>query len=190
MIDWKNEKPEIEVLSWENFPYEQLNIPLDELYGYLNRGKIFFKPQIWDFIWEYGRSSMNELGGLLLGYVYERNSNYLWYVDDIVVNDDYEHSSFHLILYSSLWQKANDKILNKNFIPEKFILGWFHTHPNFKPFFSSIDKKTHQHFFSYDYSLGIVIDPFSKEMATYLGSSLKVYSEEIFIVDLFKEDKS
>lgn len=186
MINWKDETSDINVISWDKFPFEQLKIDKNKFYDYIHQGKcIFFKKSTWAYMWEYGKSSTNEMGGLLLGYVYKRNEDYIWYVDDVVVHDDYEHSSFHLILYPSLWQKANSKILNEQFLPEKFITGWFHTHPNFQPFFSSTDKKTHEHFFHFDYSLGIVLDPFSNQFKVYTGSICELYKNTILIEDLF-----
>jgi len=189
MIDWKEEAPDLRVIPFSEFPLHRLNINYNEFINYLDKEYfIFFCPYAWDKMWKHGRSSFKEVGGLLIGFVYKYKDRFIWYIDEIVFNNDFEHSFSHVILYPSLWQDANAIILNQQGTPEKFILGWYHTHPRFTPFFSSTDQNTHTHFFNFDYSLGIVFDPYSEQILFYVGGNTKLYTDKLLICELFKKE--
>ncbi|GIX41176.1 MAG: hypothetical protein KatS3mg129_0909 [Leptospiraceae bacterium] len=186
MIEWKEEEPDIKVLPWDKFPFDKLKIKTEQFYQYIkDYNYIFFKKEAWENMWNHGKSSYNEVGGLFIGYVYQYNNDFIWYIESIVYNNDLIHSTTHLILFPSLWQKANSLILDNNGNPEKFIIGWYHTHPNFTPFFSITDQNTHKHFFNFDYSLGLVFDPFSERFTIYKGKEMELYKDKIKIIDLF-----
>jgi len=185
MINWKDEEPDIRVLNWNEFPWDNLKINKNEFMDLLNkRNYIFFNKNAWNSIWEHGKSSKSEVGGLLIGLVFKYNENYLWYIEETIYNQDISNSISHLIMYPSLWQEANQKILNKEGYPEKFILGWYHTHPNFTPFFSLTDQNTHKNFFNYEYSIGMVLDPFSERFIIYIGKDIKEYKDLIAIYNI------
>ncbi|MFN3603395.1 MAG: Mov34/MPN/PAD-1 family protein [Leptonema sp. (in: bacteria)] len=183
MIDWKDEEPDIVIYEFTNFDFFKINIQKEQLESFIkNHYKIFFLKKEWETMWTYGQSSDKELGGLLVGYIFSYEENWIRIIDQIVVSDDYVHSTTHLILYPSLWQKTNQMLKESNPNSSKSIIGWFHTHPNFSPFFSLQDKKTQENFFRESYSIGIVLDPFSKNYCVYETKDSILYHKPIIII--------
>lgn len=183
MIEWKEQKSDISISEWDSFDVSKLAITKDKMESFIQKGfRIFFLKEEWDRMFAYGRTSENELGGLLLGYVFFYKQNYIRILDQMIWNEDYIHSTSHLILYPSLWQKANQYLFDPHGNLIKLIVGWFHTHPKFLPVFSSVDRKTHQSFFDFPFSIGIVFDPFSKEYAIYETKDSLLYTKPIIFI--------
>jgi proteasome lid subunit RPN8/RPN11 len=84
---------------------------------------------------------------------------------------------------ASVWIEARKRA------PHLTIVGWFHSHPDLGAGFSSTDRNTQRNFFRLPHQLGLVIDPFRKQIACFagadstdvssmLGSTEKIYSED------------
>jgi 26S proteasome regulatory subunit N11 len=72
-----------------------------------------------------------------------------------------------------------DKMLKEN-----MIVGWYHSHPNYGCFLSSIDVQTQRSFFSNPNHVALVIDPIRMELKlfkltdnTYRGITFIVFNE-------------
>lgn len=182
MIEWKDEQPDLKIFEFSNFDFFEIPISKEFVEEKVQKENwIFFEKKEWDRMWEFGRSSYKEMGGLLLGYVIKYQDQYIKMIDQIIESDNYYHTTTYLVLYPELWQNANRYIIDHEGNIRKHIIGWFHTHPNFTPFFSEVDKKTQEHFFNFPFSVGIVIDPFSNQYSVYEGKDSKLYDKKIVI---------
>jgi proteasome lid subunit RPN8/RPN11 len=66
---------------------------------------------------------------------------------------------------STIWEDARNQIST-----DRFVIGWYHSHPNLGAFFSGTDRKTQREFFNREYHLGLVIDPVRNEERWFYGS--------------------
>jgi 26S proteasome regulatory subunit N11 len=55
----------------------------------------------------------------------------------------------------------------KKSTPEILIVGWYHSHPGYGCFLSSVDIETQRRFFSESFHIAIVVDPLKKELGFY-----------------------
>ena len=70
------------------------------------------------------------------------------------------------------WEYVHKEIEKKH--PEKKIVGWIHTHPDFGIFLSEYDKFIHQNFFNEDYQVAYVVDPIQKIEGFYFWIDEKI----------------
>ncbi|MCS7205505.1 MAG: Mov34/MPN/PAD-1 family protein [Leptospiraceae bacterium] len=178
MISWKETESDLKLQTFEALPWGKLKLSYQEVKDYVQQGYyIFFDEVSWELMWNYGKSHATEVGGLLLGYCFEGFGFYVWLIDDIVCSEVYESSEFHLVMYPEIWQEANKKIKDT----ERIILGWFHTHPNFQPFFSGTDQATQREYFRFPFSLGFVFDPFSGSFSIYYSFESLVFPHKVLV---------
>ncbi len=82
-------------------------------------------------------------------------------------------TEYSLKMSADVWDAANRRIAELA-EPHLRIVGWFHSHPNLGAFFSATDKATQAAFFNQPYSVGWVIDPFTRDrkrhQAFFIGS--------------------
>lgn len=109
-----------------------------------------------------------ELGGLLLGTVTSLNNLSEGIVSvqvrDCIESCDFDSTSVSLSMDSTVWRSVSN--LSS---AEKFVVGWYHSHPNLGAFFSGVDRNTQKSFFNSAYSLGLVVDPIRHEEKWFVG---------------------
>lgn len=120
-----------------------------------------------------------ELGGLLVGSVVSVDSLNegltAIIINDSIESKDFDSTSVSLSMGASVWKSASEVSNEKN-----FVVGWYHSHPNLGAFFSGVDRKTQEDFFSSNYSLGLVIDPIRNEEKWFISSdSLEVNPKDV-----------
>lgn len=125
------------------------------------------------------RTKKVELGGLLVGRVISiddlQDGIVLVEITDSVESRDFDSTSVSLSMNPDVWQEANMLCTVK-----KFVVGWYHSHPNLGAYFSSVDRKTQKDFFNSVYNLGLVIDPIRNEEKWFIGhDSIEVQSNRI-----------
>ena len=141
-------------------------------------GKIF---QQFNQVNNHLQTQQTELGGLLLGSVFSRSG----LTDGISIisilnsipSDQYEATGASLVMSPSVWQKASLETSN-----DKFVVGWYHSHPNLGAFFSGTDRTTQDRFFSNPYSIGLVVDPIRNEAAWFRGKDSVEHPDESICV--------
>lgn len=130
------------------------------------------------------RSEREEVGGLLLGRVYQANAGGRNPADTLILlthcvrSADYRNSSVSLEMGTEVWCRANELISREN-----IVVGWYHSHPNLGAFFSGTDRRTQRAFFNHHYSMGWVIDPFRDEQKVFCGSESEEYQHAALVVD-------
>jgi proteasome lid subunit RPN8/RPN11 len=137
-------------------------------------------------------SSSTEQGGLLLGPAWaspgKPNQVVRIEIIEAVPSPMNNSTEYSLRMGAEVWQAANtrlDTLLTQNQFTGVALrlIGWFHSHPNLGAFFSSTDRATQSAFFNHPYSVGWVIDPFSKRaedhQALYLGADCTQVSTQL-----------
>ena len=106
-----------------------------------------------------------EVGGILVGYRYERSGaeaspgiRYYATLTDLIPVQSLDSSEAHVRFDESAWELV-DQQMAERFTPEgKCRLGWYHTHPSQGIFFSGQDRDAHT-VFQQPHQFALVIDP-------------------------------
>jgi proteasome lid subunit RPN8/RPN11 len=134
--------------------------------------RIFLQPDVHKEIRKHGAEDKSvEICGVLVGQ---------WQQDD--------DGPFLVILASIRGEAAANKFAEVTFTHEtwatinkrmdaeftdRFIVGWYHTHPDFGIFLSDRDRFIHEHFFSTAGQVAYVVDPVRKEEGFFIWSGGK-----------------
>lgn len=135
-------------------------------------------------IMSHARSDVKEIGGLLLGHVYQSDihartpAGALTIVTEAVASAEYRNSSVSLEMGTEIWCRINERVFAEN-----LVVGWYHSHPNLGAYFSGTDRRTQKAFFGHHYSLGWVIDPFRNEQKLFCGGESQEYQPPIVVLD-------
>lgn len=115
------------------------------------------------------KTRRTELGGLLVGRAFSADANFpatwghLVMVEDFVPSEECQTSGVSLAMGTEVWDKARE------YLGDRIVVGWYHSHPNLGAFFSGTDRRTQRHFFNRPYSVGLVVDPVRGEEAWFVG---------------------
>lgn len=135
-------------------------------------------------VMDHVKSDHKEVGGLLLGRVWEHNlptqkaSGPMVVLVDAVPSRVYRNSSVSLEMSTEIWGRINERTSD-----HLIVAGWYHSHPNLGAFFSETDRRTQRAFFSHPYSVGWVIDPFRHEEKVFVGKDSEEYQPSLLIID-------
>lgn len=129
---------------------------------------IFIHPTALRTIQDHVSGSRIEVGGLLLGEVFEWPDCHLDYpyaswVGAAMPARQLSQSPVFLEMDASVWSEARASH------PQMKILGWFHSHPDLGAFFSGTDRHTQRHFFHLPHQIGLVIDSYRDQTACFAG---------------------
>ena len=114
----------------------------------------------------------NESGGMLVGTILEEFGKTNIIVSGFVEAKYCEATPTTLKFTHETWEYVHKEIEKKH--PEKKIVGWIHTHPDFGIFLSEYDKFIHQNFFNEDYQVAYVVDPIQKIEGFYFWINEKI----------------
>jgi proteasome lid subunit RPN8/RPN11 len=64
--------------------------------------------------------------------------------------------------------------------PELRLLGWYHSHPGFGIFLSSMDRFIHQGFFVMPWHVALVVDPVKNQVGIFARGPLDIYPPDVF----------
>lgn len=99
----------------------------------------------------------NESGGVLVGETIEEFGKTHIIISGFIEAKHCEATPTTLKFTHETWEYIHKEIDKK--FPQKQILGWIHTHPDFGIFLSEYDKFIHTNFFKEDTQIAYVIDP-------------------------------
>jgi proteasome lid subunit RPN8/RPN11 len=125
-----------------------------------------------------------EVGGLLLGQVWEDNLNPksgdgpLVILVDAVPSAIYSNTAVSLKMGTEIWGRINERVPD-----DLIVVGWYHSHPNLGAFFSGTDRGTQRAFFNHSYSVGWVIDPFRDERKLFVGRDSEEYRPSLLVLN-------
>jgi len=125
-------------------------------------------------------SSSQEVGGLLIGRVFEvqKASDPVVVIEQSLESLDFQNSAVRLEMKTELWDRAHAA-----FEEDRCVVGWYHSHPNLGAFFSSTDRNTQRAFFSQPYSVGWVLDPDRVEQKVFVAQDSIEYSVPLIVLD-------
>lgn len=105
-----------------------------------------------------------EVGGVLIGHlpIKKRGSTL---VTDLIPALDTDASRTHVTFTHDTWQKIHESLDARE--DDAHIVGWYHTHPGFGPFYSAQDTFIHEQFFAHPAHLGLVVDPQQGSVTAY-----------------------
>ena len=114
----------------------------------------------------------NESGGMLIGYTIEEFGKTNIVIDGFIEAKHSEGTPTTLTFTHDTWEYVHKELDKKH--PEKSIVGWIHTHPNFGIFLSEYDKFIHENFFNQEFQVAYVIDPIQNEEGFYFWINSKI----------------
>jgi proteasome lid subunit RPN8/RPN11 len=121
-----------------------------------------------------------EMGGLLLGNVYNLADNvdkFVITISDHARSVDYEGTGVSLRMDTPVWENARLKSQDGC-----SVIGWYHSHPNLGAFFSGTDRRTQRAFFNHPHCIGLVIDPIRRDEKWFIGGE----SEELAVHQILR----
>ncbi|HIP73278.1 MAG TPA: hypothetical protein EYH05_17995, partial [Anaerolineae bacterium] len=115
--------------------------------------------------------SRREVGGLLLGRVFqgERPGIFHVAVDEALPDRRGVGRSATFAFTHESWGILCDEA--KARFPNYRIVGWYHSHPNYGIFYSSVDQHSHQTYFDKPWLVGLVVDPKRNQGGFFSASS-------------------
>ncbi|PJB28572.1 hypothetical protein CO110_09215 [Candidatus Desantisbacteria bacterium CG_4_9_14_3_um_filter_40_11] len=102
-------------------------------------------------------SSQKEVGGFLIGYPMLEKEKLFVQITDVTPAQHIQSTGEALSFSHQTW-KMLDCQMSERF-RDKYVLGWYHTHPGIGLFLSPYDTFIHNHFFSLFWQIALVIDP-------------------------------
>lgn len=130
-----------------------------------------------DGIFAHLRRQDVEMGGLLIGRVFDGSDRGTVAVDSFVESREFIGTGVSLTMGTAVWDSARTAQG-----PRQSVVGWYHSHPNLGVFFSGTDRRTQAAFFGHDHSLGLVVDPIRDEKMWFSGAkSLEVANKQVLI---------
>ncbi|MFC1878287.1 Mov34/MPN/PAD-1 family protein [Chloroflexota bacterium] len=121
---------------------------------------VFVAPRAFKQINDHARSDLdNEVGGWLIGkWRQDKTSDRQYIVVENNLPAPFTRQGRAFLTFTQDTQVALKNLLEERF-PSKELVGWYHTHPNMGIFLSSYDSWLHDHFFSMDYQVALVVEP-------------------------------
>ena len=138
----------------------------------------------WDDLWAHARSADVEVGGLLIGEVFQDGATGrpVTLVRAAIPALGGASSSVSFTFTPDAWDHLTDE--RDRSWPDLITVGWFHTHPRLGVFYSGTDRATQRAFFNQPWNAGIVVDPFawSDQVALFVGpDSQRRLADEIVV---------
>jgi proteasome lid subunit RPN8/RPN11 len=171
MIIWKNEVPDYKIHSLQD---------LFSDFGIIDGLRLLYNAELESvvIVSHYAKQKTHrhltqkriELGGLLIGKVYEINSalhhNYVTVVKNSIPSHDFISTTVSLNIGPDVWNSAH--MYKAQGLD---VVGWYHSHPGIGAFFSSTDRHTQSHFFKEQFQIGYVEDPYRREELWFYGKN-------------------
>jgi len=181
-IKWNNTEKDIQFYNLNDI-FKKLSF-IDSIYTLLKNTQVIINKECFTKISKHLKTSNHELGGLLLGSIYSNNNNIFDYgivhIYDSIPSVKFTNSGVSLKMEPEVWTLATKKSNN-----HKYVLGWYHSHPNLGAFFSGTDRSTQKKFFNNTYNIGLVIDSINDEFKIFINEdSLELDKKNILITNI------
>lgn len=122
----------------------------------------------------------HEAGGIMLGGIYEHDGGLVVRITTAVAARDGVSTVTSIQFTYDAWSQMERE--RQDHAPNEKLLGWYHTHPGFSAFFSEDDKFLHEHFFSQEWHVALVIDPVLGEHRFYRWDGGRVQEVKDFLL--------
>ncbi len=117
-------------------------------------------------IYRHSRSTLaREVGGLMLGHVFEEQGRFLVNVIDALPARHTAAGPAHLTFTGDTWLDLAER---RSELPDLMTVGWYHSHPGLGIFLSGSDTFIHRHYFAdQPWYVALVVDPLSGEQGIF-----------------------
>ncbi len=152
---------EIEIQEEEEEKAQEVQLPLN----FLTLGevanddvKVYIRQRVFKALEKFAATdTTKELGSILIGdYVEEQGKTHV-IISDFIEAKYTDASSATLTFTHETWGYVHAK--REKLYPDKKIIGWQHTHPNYGIFLSNYDMFIQENFFNMPFQVAYVIDP-------------------------------
>lgn len=128
--------------------------------------QVCFSPETLSRVWAQARAyPEQEVGGVLIGRVYEEDGQYLVDVENIL---EAQHTIAGLTFLTFTDETWLDLLHRRHTYTDSLVTGWYHSHPGFGIFLSMSDQFIHHNFFSGNpWYLALVVDPSSDDWGVF-----------------------
>ena len=120
-----------------------------------------------------------EICGVLVGNGYQDETGSFVYVEATIRGEHASNQMAQVTFTAATWNHIQ-AVMDRDH-PEQKILGWYHTHPGFGIFLSSMDLFIHGNFFASPEQLALVYDPLSGEQGVFLWRAGLAARETVLI---------
>jgi proteasome lid subunit RPN8/RPN11 len=145
--------------------------------------QIVIKQSVLNDIRRHGRSSNHEICGVLVGDVFLDDHGPYLYIQSSLRGNFASAKTTAVTFTAETWTDIQQTMEQRH--PEKKILGWYHTHPNFGIFLSDMDLFIHENFFGLPWQVALVFDPVREERGIFVWRNNKtVLSEAVVELDV------
>lgn len=129
---------------------------------------------------EHARSELGaEICGVLVGNVFrDRNRPYL-HIEASIRGEHATNEASGVTFTAETWAHVQETLEEKH--PDKRIVGWYHSHPDFGIFLSDLDLFIHRNFFNFPWQVAHVFDPVREEEGLFVWRDGEPVKEEFFI---------
>src|SRR5258708_26380241 len=158
MITWKEQKPDFVRYSLNDLvshlPFTSacaIALPADRM------PRVSVRQSVMAGILDHLQEQRVEMGGLLLGRVHDGlggGDDFVIAVADFARSIEFDGTGVSLRMDPDVWERARAQSAN-----ETTVVGWYHSHPRLRVFFSGTDRRTQRAFFNQPHSVGLVVDP-------------------------------
>lgn len=146
--------------------------------------RIFITRPVLTEITDYSKTNMSrELGGVMYGgyHLDEASGSEYVIIDAYIAAKLGESRSASFKFTHDAWSEIN-RVQGERF-PDKIMVGWHHTHPQFGLFLSSMDLFIHQGFFNLPWQVAMVVDPCADNLAFFQWRGNKVVDCGFFVMN-------
>lgn len=152
---------EIEMQETQIDTNDSVQLPLNFLsFGEIENDdvKVYIKQDVYKALEKLSASDITkELGSIILGEYSEELGKTHVIISDYVEAKYTDASASTLTFTHETWDYVHRE--HERLYPEKKIIGWQHTHPNYGIFLSNYDMFIHENFFNMPFQIAYVIDP-------------------------------
>ena len=105
-----------------------------------------------------------EVAGVLVGPPPEKqpDGRYVVHISDTIIAKHTKMQGASVTYTPESWRYVNDKLADLYPEDSAVIVGWYHTHPGFGIFLSSMDQFIHHNFFTQMWHVAYVLDPIAQ----------------------------
>ena len=128
--------------------------------------QVWLSPDAMQQIWIQARTSpQQEVGGVLIGKVYEEERRFLVKVEHIL---EAQHTIASPVFLTFTGETGLDILKRRSTYPASDVLGWYHSHPGLGIFLSTSDQFIHRiRFGNRPWYLALVVDPSSDDWGVF-----------------------
>ncbi|GAA0078122.1 hypothetical protein UT300005_25000 [Clostridium sp. CTA-5] len=177
---------EIEILEDEkiNKCNKIINLPVNfVIVGEIdvNDIKIYIKQNVYKEIEKFSKEdTSHERGGILIGDYAEINNKKNVIISGFIEARYTDASASTLTFTHETWNYIHKE--HERLYPEKKILGWQHTHPNYGIFLSDYDIFIQKNFFNLSWQIAYVVDPIAGKRGFFQWKNDKVEKTNGFYI--------